>query len=178
MKIHLSAVLIASVSALLAAGARAQTPELEESFQAAQAAAAAAKPVRAEGKTFTVELKELYPMCDHFLCFGCSESPQHVYVTIKIVNKGAAPLPPISIEEVYVSFDPAAPGEPVKGLSFSRDQAPPAPLAPGAAVELKLSGDGLFPEGKHGQRLYVTITVSAGGEKLTLSGSETISSPQ
>jgi hypothetical protein len=140
--------------------------------------AVAAPPAgpRATGASLTVEQHAIRANCDHM---PGRTNRQWLHTSVTLTNRTRGKLE-ARLGRVWVSFDPATAGEEVSGLSFRGADGRPSGktsyvLGPGAEQRLALAGYGLFPEGKHGQTLYLTIEVTAGQDRLLVRESTRVS---
>jgi hypothetical protein len=130
---------------------------------------------RAEGTSFTAHLTQVHPWCDHMPIMRKGERRQYLIALATLGNKASRPVT-VALARASISFDAASEGAPVRGLSLrgSDDRASgktSVTIEPGAELKVRFRGDNLYPEGKHGQTLYLTLTFAAGRERLVVRGS-------
>ena len=139
------------------------------------AADAPAATERAGGAPFTAHLTNVNAWCDHMPKIGKPGGRQHMIASVTLKNKSKGPLE-VKLARVSISFDPAAEGAPVTGVSVRKPDGLPSgktsvSLTPGGEVKVDFMGGSLFPEGKHDQTIYLTLVLTAGRDRLVVRGS-------
>jgi hypothetical protein len=131
--------------------------------------------VKSDSNDLSAEMATVSPWCDHMPMIGSNERRQYLVIETKLTNKSDKPLI-ITLKKTFLSFDPKSPGAPVEGLTLRAANGRPSGLAAqtldaGSTIKLQFRGDGLYPEGRHGQKLYATLELEAGGQTLFIRGS-------
>ena len=128
-------------------------------------------PKQVETSSFTAELTEVFPWCDHMPSPPPVERRQYLSAQLTLRNQTDQPLL-LSITQVAISFDEqdlgrvvtelSARGKDGRGTGQTTITIPP--LREQMVIELR--GDNLYDEGHHGQQLYLTLPLSSQGEQL------------
>ena len=133
----------------------------------------------ASAGALSAELTRVYAWCDHMP--GVIPEPdnrEYLVLATTLRNNSDQPLE-VRLDKAYLSFAEDELGQPSDGVSVKRPDGPPSGvksivLQPGDALTVQFRGDGVYPEDRHGQRLYVTLQFSAGGETLAVRNSAVV----
>ena len=133
---------------------------------------------RATASSFTAHLAKVHAWCDHMPIMQKGERRQYLIASVTVTNKTRERLE-VKLARASISFDPGAEGAPVAGLSVRGADGRPSgktsvTLSPGAELKVDLRGDNLYPEGRHGQTLYLTLGLTAGKDRLVVRGSSRV----
>ena len=129
-------------------------------------------PKRAETHSFTAELSEVSPWCDHMPSSGPAQRRQYLIVKLTVTNHTDEPLQ-LSIIQAAISFDEQSQGQVVIGLSVRGENGlgtgqTTIIVSPQEEMVIDLRGDNLYDEGHHGQQLYLTLTLSSHAEQVMI----------
>ena len=115
------------------------------------------------------------PWCDHMPGIGPGpERSQYLIVSVRIRNLSNLELP-VKLSAANLSFDEKRLGDAADGLSLRGDDGMGSgrrefPLKAGEEKVVEFRGDGLYPEGRHGMRMFVALTLTAGAERFEIRG--------
>lgn len=136
---------------------------------------AASIPSLAECPAFSAAFDQVYPWCDHMPMMEPGERRQYMILSVTLENLGKEKLE-VEIVRSFLSFDENAEGTQTQGVSVREKSGMGSgttklELAPGETRSLDLRGDNLYPEGNHGKKLYVTLVLAAGKDRVLIRSS-------
>ncbi|MAG56043.1 MAG: hypothetical protein CMJ83_07115 [Planctomycetes bacterium] len=118
--------------------------------------------------TISATLTRVYAWCDHMP--GSKRENKHLIVDVTLENPGSRPVQ-VRFDPVFVSLRSEVEGDrtklSVRGADGMGTGKTAYSLAPGKHV-VQLRGDGVFPEGRHGKPLWVTLVISRGKDRATI----------
>lgn len=122
---------------------------------------------RATAGALSVTLDRVYAWCDHMPIVPPDARRQYLILSTTLKNNSDRPLE-VTLSRSYISFDENDVGQETHGISIKSASGPPSGvktlvLQPGEERVVQFRGDGVYPEDRHGQRLYVTLEFTAGG---------------
>jgi uncharacterized protein (DUF3820 family) len=125
-------------------------------------------PSRATSGPLSAAVTSLYAWCDHMPGRVGPEPDNREFVRLAVglTNNSDRPLE-VRLDRAFASFDENDLGQPNDAVSIEvpgggASGVKTVLLQPGQHVSLWFRGEGAFPEGHHGQRLYLTLQFSAG----------------
>jgi hypothetical protein len=115
----------------------------------------------------SAELTGVFAWCDHMPVIGPDGGCRYVVLRTVLKNTSDAPLE-VRLSRAYVSFEATDVGTETHGISVRGPDGRPSGiktvvLQPGEERVVQFRGDNVYPEDRHGQRLYVTLEFTAGG---------------
>ena len=130
----------------------------------------------ASAGALSAELTRVFAWCDHMP--GVIPEPdnrEYLVLTTTLRNNSEQPLE-VRLGKAYLSFAEDELGAPSDGVSVKGPDGRPSGektvvLQPGETRTVQFRGDGVYPEDRHDQRLYVTLQFSAGNATLAVRNS-------
>lgn len=103
------------------------------------------------------------------------DNREYLVLSTTLRNNSDQPLE-VRLDKAYLSFaeeelGQASVGVSVKGADGRPSGVKTVVLQPGETRTVQFRGDGVYPEDRHGQRLYVTLQFSAGDATLAVPNS-------
>jgi hypothetical protein len=130
-------------------------------------------PVLPPGTTATagalsVSFDRMYAWCDHMPDITPEpDNKEYLVISATLRNTSDEPLE-VRLDRAYISFNEHQLGAPTDGISIRAPHGRPSGrktlvLQPGETRTVQYRGDGVYPEGHHDQRMYVTLQFSVSG---------------
>ena len=122
---------------------------------------------RATAGAMSVTFNRVSAWCDHMPWAGPEPAREYLILSTTLKNNSDRPLE-VTLSRSYISFDENDVGQETHGISIRSPHGPPSGvqtlvLQPGEERVVQFRGDGVYPEDRHGQRLYVTLEFTAAG---------------
>jgi hypothetical protein len=122
---------------------------------------------RATAGALSVTFNRMAAWCDHMPWAGPEPAREYLVIETTLTNTSDRPLE-VTLSRAYISFDENDVGEETHGISIRSPHGPPTGvktlvLQPGETRVVQFRGNGVYPEDRHGQRLYVTLEFTADG---------------
>jgi hypothetical protein len=136
-------------------------------------------PASTSAGALTATITNVYAWCDHMPGFWPEpDNREYLLVTTVLRNTSDQPIE-VRLNQAFISFDENELGTATDGLSVKSPSGPPSGvktviLQPGESRTVVFRGNGVYPEGRHGQRLYVTLQFTAGDATLAVRGSAVV----
>jgi hypothetical protein len=136
-------------------------------------------PPSASAGPLSVSITRVYAWCDHMPGFWPEpDNRQYVILSASLRNTSDQPIE-VRLERAYVSFDENQLGQDTDRISVRGPDGRPndvrtVALQPGQTLAVQFRGDGAYPEGHHGERLFVTLQFSAGDATLAVRSSAVV----
>jgi hypothetical protein len=136
-------------------------------------------PSSASAGALSVTIDRVYAWCDHMPGFWPEpDNREYLIVSTTLRNTSDQALE-VRLERAFISFDESRLGDATDGISVRRPDGPPSGvktvvLQPGQTLAVQFRGNGVYPEARHGQRLYVTLQFTAGDATVAVRGSAVV----
>lgn len=127
----------------------------------------------------SVVLSRVDAWCDHTPGYGREpDNREMLLLTTTLRNTSGQPLT-VRLDRVFISFAESRLGVATTGFFVQNPVDPPngvvgVVLQPGETRIVKFRGNGVFPEGRHRERLHVTLQFSAGNATVAVRNSGVI----
>lgn len=136
-------------------------------------------PTSASAGALSATITGVGAWCDHMP--GVWPEPdirEYLVVAVTLRNLSDQPLT-VTLDRAYISFAEDEVGTPTDGISVMSPHGPPTgvkivTLQPGQTLGVWFRGNGVYPEGRHDQRLYVTLQFSAGDATVAVRDSAVV----
>ena len=136
-------------------------------------------PPAATAGALSVSISQVYAWCDHMPgMWPEPDNREYLIVSTVLRNNSDQPLE-VRLDQAFISFDEGQLGTPTDGISIKDPSGPPSGgktvvLQPGESRAVIFRGNGVYPEGRHDQRLFVTLQFTAGDATVAVRGSAVV----